>query len=39
MPKSIFLFKLNNNFNSLKKDNNLEIILNIFTKSNNNSKW
>ena len=30
MPKSIFLFKLNNNFCSLEKDNNLEIILDIY---------
>lgn len=36
MPKSIFLFKLNNNFSSLEKDNNLEIILDIFLKSNEN---
>jgi len=36
MPKSIFLFKLNNNFCSLEKDNNLEIILDIYLKSKEN---
>ena len=36
MSKSIFLFKLNNNFSSLKLENNLEIFLDIFLKSTNN---
>ena len=36
MPKSIFLFNLNNNFCSLEKDNNLEIILDIYLKSKEN---
>lgn len=35
MAKSIFLFKINNNFKSLKNENNLEIILDIFLKSFN----
>lgn len=35
MAKSIFLFKINNNFKSLKNENNLDIILDIFIKSNN----
>lgn len=33
MSKSIFLFNINRNFSSLKKDNNLDIILDIFLKS------
>lgn len=33
MAKTIFLFKINNNFSSLNKENNLEIILNIFLKA------
>ena len=35
MPKSIFLFKINDNFLSLQKENNLEIVLDIFLKSFN----
>ena len=30
MSKSIFLFEINKDFNSLKKDNNIDIILDIF---------
>ena len=33
MSKSIFLFKINNNFISLQKENNLDIILDTFIKS------
>ena len=33
MAKSIFLFKINNNFKSLKNEKNLDIILDIFLKS------
>jgi len=37
MTKSIFLFKINDNFSSLKKENNLDIILNIFLKTFNSN--
>ena len=33
MSKSIFLFEINKDFNSLKKDNNIDIILDIFLKA------
>lgn len=33
MAKSIFLFKISDSFMSLQKENNLEIILDIFIKS------
>ena len=33
MSKSIFLFKINKNFKSLEKENNLEIVLDTFYKS------
>jgi hypothetical protein len=32
MPKSIFLFNISDNFISLQKENNLEIVLDIFLK-------
>ena len=32
MSKSIFLFEINKDFESLKKDNNIDIILDIFLK-------
>ena len=37
MSKSIFLFKINDNFLSLQKENNLEIVLDIFLKSFNSN--
>ena len=33
MSKSIFLFEINKDFESLKKDNNIDIILDIFLKA------
>ena len=33
MSKSIFLFEINKDFKSLKKDNNIDIILDIFLKA------
>lgn len=33
MSKSIFLFEINKDFSSLKKDNNIDIILDIFLKA------
>lgn len=37
MTKSIFLYKINDNFKSLKKENNLDIILDIFLKTFNSN--